>query len=637
MKRLRSYALLVSTLLWSTYACAQWDVRVKKVSRETAIDLTHFLKWPSGKGFTFFGPAFDLHEQVETTGYYPERSSFPGAMDDTICKASLPNCIHLDKRNSFLYINCYTDNISEYTIGFEDERGQVYARSVKVTWDQYQQPLEIPLMQQGADSVAVSRLFVSIKKKQAHDPWSFVVGELRLYTHRVQDEPAKGCFFYQLTGDAANAAPSYTIAEIGNCYPLSAFTIFRDTYAQAFAFQPAFPLSGEHLEDSVIALLQLIIHKYPYYKEHHLDKKRIVSFLDTLGKSGVSFDRKLSVIDSLASSFSDGHFYLEKKSPALNSGPVYVKRINGRLEVIAVFDQALQGKVKPGDELLSVDGVPANSYMKTISMRYYGGEQERENMAVSRLLYKAQGDSTTIEVMDEGQRKMVSYYYNKAIAIPDNFKPVHRKISWKDDACYYRLNRWDAGDWLYFYNHRERISKAGAIIFDLRGNSGGLEVEAFKMLSCFLKQPILISRSSYAYSDSCEVEGPNVVVPNQFLNLSDKKVLILVDNNTACASEIFTSTLRNYARATVIGNEKTAGSYASGDIFYLPLNITMHVNILNKFSLNNKMGGSIEMRGINPDVQVPLESYRDLYPYDDKILSVAYSLLSKERQATVHR
>ena len=134
-----------------------------------------------------------------------------------------------------------------------------------------------------------------------------------------------------------------------------------------------------------------------------------------------------------------------------------------------------------------------------------------------------------------------------------------------------------------------------------------------------MKTPTIVSNSIYQFNDQTSIKASNIVLPNNYLNLSDKELVILVDNNTACGSEIFTSVLKNHADAIVIGNERTSGSYSSEETFILPFGITFQTNIITKFSpVGNE--ANIEFTGIEPNIYVPFYSYKDLYPYDDKIL-----------------
>ncbi|QJB32210.1 hypothetical protein HF329_13095 [Chitinophaga oryzae] len=597
------------------------------------------LKFRQEDGFTFFGPNHDLQENVRTKGY----RIFPVTIDgkrspvnDTACWIVLPESVSIRSADVFFYLNCYARNVSAYKVMLEDSRHQRYEKEFTVTTNGYQLPRETILSawmnEKGSsipDSFAVKYLAISAQKNNNGESPEMVIGGMKLVKRSWKVMPAKGCFFYQLTADPANHSPDYTVKDIGNCYPLERFTIFRDTYAQSFVLSQQQALQPKQMEDSVIRLLQFIIGKYPYYQEHKLDKKQVMAAVNNIVNSPDNFRKKIDKLDSIVNTFSDGHFYLEKPTgPPLLAGPVMVRELSGQLEVVAVFDTVLQSRLKPGDRLLRVDGIPADEYLQFVKARYYGNPEEKRNIAVAKMLYKTAADSSTITVADErGIEKQVTYYYNRKLSVSGNFKPVHGKGFMKNNIYYYRLNYWSGGDWINFYNHRDAVQSASAIIFDLRGNSGGAEVEAFRILSCFIREPAHIYSSEYHFNDTTKLSADNIVQPNRFLSLAGKKVVLLVDNNTACASEIFVQALRHYAGATVIGSERTSGAYASVEELYLPFDIVMHVNVLNKLVPDQRMPGNIEWDGITPDILVNLKNYNDLFPYEDKVLQTAYRYL----------
>jgi len=154
-------------------------------------------------------------------------------------------------------------------------------------------------------------------------------------------------------------------------------------------------------------------------------------------------------------------------------------------------------------------------------------------------------------------------------------------------------------------------------------------VEADRILSCFIDRPVPATRCEYRYNEDSVEEATNMITPNPYLKLRNLSVIILVDNRTACASEIFTSILKNHSGATVIGTERTSGAYASGETFYLPFHIVLKTDILTKFT---PPAGElpIEYTGISPDIYVPIDSFLDLYPYNDKVLATAVLLANQD-------
>ena len=162
---------------------------------------------------------------------------------------------------------------------------------------------------------------------------------------------------------------------------------------------------------------------------------------------------------------------------------------------------------------------------------------------------------------------------------------------------------------------------------DLRGNPGGFEIEAIKIASCFIKHPFEYCTQKYSTANKVYA-GKTIIKPNTFMNLADSKVIILVDNKTACASESFTMMLKKTNAAVIVGSANTSGSFSTVYSFHLPENISLSANVLSKTYVTNEHN-ILENKGINPDVLVSINSYSDLYGYNDKVLEAAMDFTRK--------
>jgi carboxyl-terminal processing protease len=89
---------------------------------------------------------------------------------------------------------------------------------------------------------------------------------------------------------------------------------------------------------------------------------------------------------------------------------------------------------------------------------------------------------------------------------------------------------------------------AKGFVFDLRGNGGGLVSEAQLIASEFLESGVIVStRGRSVDSQTLHAEG-DAIVPKAPL-------VVLVDKDSASASEIVTGALQDDNRATVVGTE----------------------------------------------------------------------------------
>jgi carboxyl-terminal processing protease len=85
----------------------------------------------------------------------------------------------------------------------------------------------------------------------------------------------------------------------------------------------------------------------------------------------------------------------------------------------------------------------------------------------------------------------------------------------------------------------------GALVIDLRNNSGGLLDSAVEVANCFIKQGLIVSVN--------QREEQTRVDANPKVKKYDVPIVILVNSNTASASEILAAALKDHGLAKVVG------------------------------------------------------------------------------------
>jgi C-terminal peptidase prc len=148
-----------------------------------------------------------------------------------------------------------------------------------------------------------------------------------------------------------------------------------------------------------------------------------------------------------------------------------------------------------------------------------------------------------------------------------------------------------------------------ALVFDLRGNTGGYLRTAVKIASYFLDrgQVIVSTRARGEEKDKRTADGSK---------LTDAPLYMLIDDNSASASEILAGALRDHGRAVLIG-DKTFGKGSVQDLKYLKTTgekTAVRVTISKWFL---PKGQSVEKdnpkeSGIEPDIKTTLPE-RDLW------------------------
>ncbi|MBE5317735.1 hypothetical protein IM793_01070 [Pedobacter sp. MR2016-19] len=517
------------------------------------------------------------------------------------------------KLDSHLYLNYYAENISSISVELTSDKDSLYKYIVQVESDRYSGPLLFSMQNwiKKNQEVNIRKISLRAVEKNKGKPFKLAVGELKIKKIFNSNQPAKGYFFYEFTEDPVNNSPSYSYADFGDVYPLKSFTIFRDINAQNYYVE-----SGDKdfkiVEKQTLAMLSYTVKKYPYFLEKGINKRRILSIVDSVITSiNMSFQEKVNNMDQIIESLNDRHFDLVRNTNDKLNIPLYIREINGEFIVVGIFDPVIKDKVSVGDRVLKVEDVVLRE-VKSFSA------QEQ----IVKFADRTRMDSVTLLIQDHiGKQKNVTLHFSNKIEIPKNYKPIHCETRIYEDAVYFRFNTWDAKTWTTFYNYRDEILNKKNIIFDLRGNPGGSEAEAYRLFSCFIEKEIAASNSVYTFENGVKKIATNIVKPNPHLNLTKKSVKILIDKNTACASEIFISLMKKYGGAILVGNESSMGSYSSAEFFYLPFDLTLRANVVTQFYIPEMQ--FIEQKGIEPDIYVPFYTFSDLYPYDDKILKYA--------------
>jgi carboxyl-terminal processing protease len=182
---------------------------------------------------------------------------------------------------------------------------------------------------------------------------------------------------------------------------------------------------------------------------------------------------------------------------------------------------------------------------------------------------------------------------------------------------YVRFNMWVIPQLAKLRAAVREFSDTKAIIFDLRGNPGGLGGMASGVAGLVMdKQSTLGSMHSRGGSVNF------VVYPqeNPFLG----KVVILTDYGTGSTSEVFAAGMQENGRATIIG-ETSAGAVLPSVFEKLPTGAIFQYAISDYRSPKNIL---IEGRGVKPDI--PVSITRDaLLAGRDEQLEAAIAFISK--------
>ena len=149
---------------------------------------------------------------------------------------------------------------------------------------------------------------------------------------------------------------------------------------------------------------------------------------------------------------------------------------------------------------------------------------------------------------------------------------------------------------LLVYLQQFNTEHVDGLVIDLRNNGGGSLMEALSMTAQFVTGPVVQIR------DARSVE----VLTGRGHVAFRKPVVVLVNRNSASASEIVASALQDYGRAIIVGDSKTHGKGTVQTV--QPLSkptSTYGANRITTACFYRIDGGTTQLRGVEPDIVIP--------------------------------
>ena len=153
-----------------------------------------------------------------------------------------------------------------------------------------------------------------------------------------------------------------------------------------------------------------------------------------------------------------------------------------------------------------------------------------------------------------------------------------------------------------------QLTKKGvkSLVFDLRGNGGGLLTHARDITGLFIKEgPVVQTKDGKGSVEVLHDTDTSVAF--------DGPVVVLVDRFCASAAEIVAGALQDYERAVIVGSSATHGKGTVQAVIDLDRNVRQQrlqadplglykITIQEYFRVS---GGSTQLKGIVPDVLLP--------------------------------
>ncbi len=255
--------------------------------------------------------------------------------------------------------------------------------------------------------------------------------------------------------------------------------------------------------------------------------------------------------------------------------------------VIAPFEgtPAYKKGLRPGDKIIEIEG--ESTYDMSI------------NEVVKRLK-GPKGTKVTIKVIKPGAAEAVEITLTRD-TITVHPVPYYGMV--ESDIGYVKLNAFSEEASSELMNALDSLEAQGAhsIILDLRGNPGGLLREAVNVCDLFLdKNSLIVSTKGRGSEDVLTYfarQQPEIP--------QDQKIVVLVDNGSASASEIVSGALQDWDRALILG-DTTFGKGLVQRVFPLEYNYALRLTTSRYYTPSgrcinriNKLGGKSVVDSLN--------------------------------------
>ena len=258
-----------------------------------------------------------------------------------------------------------------------------------------------------------------------------------------------------------------------------------------------------------------------------------------------------------------------------------------------------------------------------------GSPAEKAGLLAGDIITKVEGEEITPENVNEMSNKIKGEEGTKVkleIKRNEEIKEVEverKKIEvshidsrmLEDNIAYIKISDFDGGTAKEFKENYETLKGQGAksLIIDLRDNGGGVVDEAIDILEmiCDKDSTLLIETDK---------DGNETVTKSEKNPTIDVPIKVLVNENTASASEILAGALKDNNKATIIGT-KTYGKGVIQTLMRLSDGSGLKVTTAEYCTPNRN---KINKIGIEPDIVVELpENAKELTDENDSQLQKA--------------
>jgi carboxyl-terminal processing protease len=223
----------------------------------------------------------------------------------------------------------------------------------------------------------------------------------------------------------------------------------------------------------------------------------------------------------------------------------------------------------------------------------------------------AAGTTVTLEITRAGRAPFTVTLTRARVTVPNTTTAMYGDVGYVRLMTFNELSASDLAAAIKGFDAKG----AKGYILDLRQNPGGLLVSAVDVVSLFVKAGVAVRVDERGLPEEVEnVTGGAI---------TSKPLVVLVDGGSASASEIVTGALKDYARATIVG-EKTYGKGSVQSVLPIANGGAVKMTIAHYLTpLRHVINGV----GVTPDVIVTMDPKLQLDVKTDTQLAKALAVL----------
>lgn len=348
-----------------------------------------------------------------------------------------------------------------------------------------------------------------------------------------------------------------------------------------------------------------------------------------------SLAQLLGIVGQVLLDLNDSHtFFLPPGRTYKTEYGWRMKAVGDRCYIVAVKPQSdAEAKgLQEGDEVISIDGLkPARDNLWKLLYLYY---QIRPRPGVRLTVIKPNGEQRQLDVaakIQDGKKVMDISVYGQGYDVGDLNREAEKEAHLNrqrsaelGDAFIWKMPVFEQ-DMVQVRDMLEKVKKRKSLILDLRGNSGGYVDSLLALIANVFDHEVKVGQLIR------RKEQKEMTAKSRGNEAFAGKLIVLIDSESASASELFARVVQLEKRGTIIG-DRSEGAVMRSRIYQHQIGIDRFIPYavsITDADIIMGDGKSLERTGVVPD-ELKLPSAEDLAGKRDPVLAYALSLVGVE-------